>query len=529
MRKKILFLFLLIGFISCSSAAINIDYPTQYVIFQRHNATTGEIIVRGTYSGGTPTSIEAKFNNDDWAILDNSPANEKFYGIINASVGNGTLYVKYSNDPLTNSSVNNIGVGDLIAISGQSNAEGRANTKYNLSASNQFMATVHLQNNTWKMANDPVDTGSSNGSAYPLLANYLVQNLSIPIGFISAAEGGYPLSYFRRGNGGYAILNNSINRATNGTRKIKTIIFYQGETDAQASAGVNGSYDAYKGNLSLMASEFLSDFNVSSGKIVVTQIDFISSDYNANRSSLDNIRKAQQDSWLENSNITQGAITYDINLGDDLHFRTDAEVNELARRWWMALSSSIYGVEDNNGTRLIRNISLTTNSTNSFLNMAFDKPLFISYWNGTNSSKAMGWRIVDGDNVYNDGNITSTVISGNNLTITINGIISNNSLVYLGSWNDAYGVPVIRGNSTASFPALMIFGNSVVYSQDSPRQRADVNNDSVINVGDYTSIRGKIGNYNCNSSNNWCERADANRDSIVNPSDYTFVRSWIGK
>jgi len=38
-------------------------------------------------------------------------------------------------------------------------------------------------------------------------------------------------------------------------------------------------------------------------------------------------------------------VTYDIDLsdGDTLHFRTDDEMAELARRWYEAIDATIYG------------------------------------------------------------------------------------------------------------------------------------------------------------------------------------------
>ncbi len=57
--------------------------------------------------------------------------------------------------------------------------------------------------------------------------------------------------------------------------------------------------------------------------------------------------------------------------------------------------------------------------------------------------------------------------------------------------------------------------------------RADVNQDGIVDAGDYEYIWGHIGEKHCDDGNNWCERADASRNGVVNAGDIVYVRKKL--
>jgi hypothetical protein len=58
----------------------------------------------------------------------------------------------------------------------------------------------------------------------------------------------------------------------------------------------------------------------------------------------DAVRAAQINVSHSNSNTILGPVTYDVDLTvDNLHFKTDAEIQEFARRWYLAISKEFYG------------------------------------------------------------------------------------------------------------------------------------------------------------------------------------------
>ena len=437
--------------------SLQIGYPVAYVLYQRHNSTTGEIKIVGSYLGA-PGTIEARFNGEDWQTIVASPSGNSFTGYFNASVGNGTLETRFSSNHSINSTLQNISIGDLFVIAGQSNAEARGDNFNNISSSNQFLATAFKENSTWKIANDPIEDNVSNlnesyGSPYPRLADYIIQNQSIPVAFIASAFGGSTIDTWQKGNTRYDFMYNQIRGATNGTMKVKAMLFYQGESDTE-----DDTYTTYKTKLNNTINSFINDTQIAE-KALVTQILLYTPSYTA-------IRKAQQDLWAEPNNVYEGVITYDVNPIDNGHFRSDAEIGELARRWEMAVADQIYNVGNFSGPTLI-NSSMRINSTHSFINLTFDKDLRISVWNGTVGLVATGWQIQDVLKNYTDDDVVSTAINGGSVLLTVDGVVSNGSLLSLGCINRSNNLPFLRavdGNVTAK----SIFEQVLSYMQTPP-------------------------------------------------------------
>ncbi len=442
--------------------SLSFSYPHNYTLFQRHNDTTGEIKIIGSYTGN-PNYIEASFNGADFVNISTSPIGNSFTGYFNTSVGQGDLVIRFSNNYSINSTLSNISIGDLFVIGGQSNAEGRANTIFTLNSSNLYLATVYREDDFWVVANDPTDTGSSAGSVWVRVADYIIQNKSIPVSFITTAYGGSLISDWQKGQNLYDNMYQQISEATNGTMKVKSMFFYQGEGDSRTDMGERGNYETYKGNLSQTIDFFISDTEIAE-RVVVGQIS--RADGNNNRTTLDNIRKAQQDLWEESLNCAEGVITYDMELSpvDRLHFRTDAEVLELARRWWISIAREIYGLENLNSTYL-KYITKYNSDTNTTINFTFSNNISVAYWNGTSAITPRGFRIKSGTNVYTDENITSISISGKEVSLTFDSLLTEDLNASYGSNNDAYNLPVLMDNNLLPIKLFLDFNYSSIIDE----------------------------------------------------------------
>jgi hypothetical protein len=444
------------------SGTIGITYPGRYVVFQRHNQTTGEIIIHGNYTG-TPSSIQAQFNNQGFNTIVLNPSNNLFTGRLNATVGNGTLTIRFSDNASISYNQVDIGVGDIFVISGQSNAEGRANNAQSLSSSNQYLATVYREDDVWKLANDPIDTNTDIGSPFPFVANYIVQNQSTPVAFITTASGATSLLVWRKGaNDRYENMISQVREATNGTMRVKSMLFHQGESDALPnSPTVNGSYDYYKENLTKFASDFLSDTEVAT-TIIVAQIGELTT---STRDSLDNIRRAQRDLWYENENISAGPTTYDLGpLFDGVHFKTANEIRNLANRWWASIGVVVYNLTDGRGP-MFNNITMTSGNNQTII-LSFNEtslPIFIGNYNGALGTNAEGWRILDGDAILTDADIsTARIINNWQIQINLTASISTSANVSLGSFNDASGDDIARDSSPYNLTAETIFQAPII-------------------------------------------------------------------
>lgn len=411
------------------SNSTTITYPNQYFISQRNSTDKGIIPIYGTYIGA-PSAIEARFNGSDWVTINSSLSGGVFNGSLVASTGQGTLEVRQVDDATASDSETYISVGDIFVVTGQSNAGGRGENLSTLNGSNQFIA-VNYKSNSWTIANDPLDANEGGaGSPYPLLAEFMMRNTSVPIGFITSAHGGVNITTYQKGNVNYDDLYSNIVSATNGTKNIKAVLFYQGETDALIGyGGFDGNYTLYYNNLTAFTSSIKADFNVST---FVAGIGQISGSYapNVTRSSIDNIREAQVDSWYNNSNVSYGVLTYDMNLSDGIHIKTDEQLDTLSWRWWRAINNSLYGGTIGNYSR-VTSIYINGNS----LNITFDKPIFIK----NSSRNVQGLYIQSSLGILNDSNVTSSNTVGNQLNIVFDTLIPDGNLS-LNSMNDGTGV-----------------------------------------------------------------------------------------
>ena len=116
------------GPVPAQEGSISITSPSPYSVTQRSRATQGSLTITGSFTG-QPTGLEARFNGGAWAMIGVSPAGGTFVGTLaNQPVGQGALEVRFANGPSVSASISMVGIGDVIAIWGQSNASGLGST-----------------------------------------------------------------------------------------------------------------------------------------------------------------------------------------------------------------------------------------------------------------------------------------------------------------------------------------------------------------------------------------------------------------
>lgn len=334
-----------------------------------------------------------------------------------------------------------------------------------MNGSNGFLAVTYREDDQWLLANDPVDSGTSSGSPWPLFANSLIQNQSIPLGFITVAEGSTGINLWQKGQTWYDAMYDQVTEATNGTMKIKTVLFFQGETDMLTTSSTAGNYTLYKNNLSYFLTSVLDDF-IFSDKVLIAQIGHLAS--TNNRGTTDNIRKAQLDFCNENDRISLFP-TYDIGPhSDNVHFKSDEELQELADRWWGITGELVYGLGDGTGPK-INNITMDEGDNDTLiLNFTESSlPLKIEYWNGTTNSKAQGFYFIlqNGTSVGDDLVNSTSVINNYQLQINLTQNVTSEMTVTLGGFSDGVAKPIIRDSSTYAIPAETFYNFSIYYSR----------------------------------------------------------------
>ena len=489
-----------------TSGTMTIGYPLNYTIVQRFNSTTGEIRIVGTYTSA-PTAIEASFNGGAFQTINASPSGGAFSGALNASVGQGSLTVRFTNSHATNATTYNVSIGDLYVAYGQSNSIGAGVNLTSSSTGLLYYPVVFdsFSAKKWKFAQDPfsIDWGMGNGSVYPTLGNYLVGNFSVPVGFMSVGWGGQQIAGLMPGSSNWTRAVADIDRATNGTRKIKAFLYLQGESDTPNGSTVNGVYATWYSNISTMANAVNSTFNAT---MMVASLGGYADA--GTRTKLDNVRRAQQDTWLAGGNFTRfGPLTYDIaHLLNTNHFETDNEMKALARRWYYSIGEAFYNLSGTTAP----NITAVYRVNNTTIRLVWNNSIAITKWEGTSSSLAKGIFVMDGASNLTDANVSSTNISGSTIDFNFNCTAGLGSTLYVwyGSFNDAVDQPVITGTTSYLIPARPFY-NMTAGAVPSPSSNITVSAISAV-----PSSPSKSTNLSCNVT-------------ITGPnSDYNVSYEW---
>ena len=430
-----------------SAEELTVVYPVPYVLYQRTAADSGPMRIRGTCpSGGDIGSVEARFNDGPWQVVEARPRNGSFAGTITAPVGQGTLEVRTGGGTKLVASVENVAVGDLFLVAGQSNADGRGDKHVLLDPANPYVG-VKFRHNTWSRGEDPSANDGDYGSAWPLVLNDLIPEQRVPMGFIAAAVGSTVVKEWRRGGRMYERMLKIVTAATDGSRRIKAVLYYQGENDITHYHRLSalGDYHAYKSDLTAAVSDFHGDFGVL---VLVGQITNLLSD----RAKNDSIRRAQQELWTEHPWALPGAVTYDIRPSDGVHYRKVANLRAFARRWTLAIRASLYGQATCASPQLQGIFPAGERSWR----LVFDQPLQIARWDGRSGSKALGLRLVDGAQTWTDSDILRTSVRGNEVVVDFARPLTSSTRLWYGSGSDGQGQPTLRGAQNHA-PIRMVF------------------------------------------------------------------------
>lgn len=424
--------------------------PVQYVIFQREATGDGNIRVRGCYPKTIKAErIEARFCEREWQVLDPNPKDGTFSGSIREKVGQGNLEVRTKGDTELVAVVQCIGVGDLFVITGQSNADGRGDVHITLDQKNPFMGTK-FRKNAWSRGDDPSANDGDHGSPWPMVLNELIPDQTVPIGYITAAVGSTVVKQWRKGGNMYTRMLEIVRAATDGSMKVRAVLYYQGENDITHwnKLSVLGNYDEYVQNLMAAATDFHNEFHCP---ILIGQITNLGSERDRN----DNIRRGQQQVWMEHPHVLPGAVAYDILPTDGVHYREKVNIGAFARRWAMAIFASVYGQKNFVNPKLDKAELLDANT----VHLVFDHKLKVESWSGKGSDKAFGFSFKDEAITLTDKDVLSTVItdSGKEVIVKLGKPVKSGVLMFYGSGKDGQGQPILR-DVTSNQPVCMVFG-----------------------------------------------------------------------
>lgn len=352
--------------------AIAITSPEPWDTLQRDGSDEADIAIAGTYSG-TPAAIEASFNGGSYATIDASPSGGTFSGTLSGqAVGRGTLTVRFTDDTDIVDTVTEIGIGDVFVIAGQSNASGRGTNPQ--SYTGVAKAAVFNESGSWAEGNDPISTDTTDGSLWPLLASLIIDSESIPVGFIAQAAGGTGINatddhWVEGGSATPRQYEPLI--ATIGSRTVKAVLWFQGEREvARGGTAVSG----YETNLAALIANFKADITGSPKTVVfqTAEMDVDGATYTA--ANLNGVRLGQAAQWGSNADCLRGPVLHDLNLTDDLHLISDAQLQAAADRLWLCLDEHFYGAAAGSSRGPVF-VSASINVAKTEVTVVFDQTL----------------------------------------------------------------------------------------------------------------------------------------------------------
>lgn len=238
--------------------SITITVPATNQVIQRDfNGSTGNITIKGTYSGAPTNGLMASYNGGLAKNINATASGGIYTGTLTGQpVGpGGVLTVWFKDNPSVKATVTIGGVGILIVLAGQSNMSGRG-TNNQVFVKGKAQAYLFGNDYQWKLLADPYDSStgqidtvsndSAAGSYAILIANALSATNAIPIAFIPCAKGGSSIDDWQPGvdhQDRATLYGSMIYRAKLVGAEI--VLFHLGETAAQNNVTQAAAYTGF--------------------------------------------------------------------------------------------------------------------------------------------------------------------------------------------------------------------------------------------------------------------------------------------
>lgn len=355
-----------------STAQIVLSHPMERMVFQRNNSNQGTIIIAGTYLSEVDR-IEARViaraeggTSTGWTVIQNNPSNGYFSGTLTVQGGWYQLEVNaFKNNTYVDGKViQRVGVGEVFAIAGQSNAQGGSGVS--TSAEDDRVSTIdftdaysdynRLPIGFSKLAGDSTAIGPFHYVpwAWGRIGDLLVQKLGVPVLFYGAAHGGtssiqwgnssqgQPFDgpdWINREHGApYRALENSVSIYASLTG-LRAVLWHQGESDPDT-----GGFDYYQ-NIQKVINETRENSEHSNLAWVIARASINSPDQAYHWGVRDG-----QNTLINNDealpDVFAGPDT-DLIVGGDkrtdgIHFDTYAGQAEFANAWNASLDNTFF-------------------------------------------------------------------------------------------------------------------------------------------------------------------------------------------
>lgn len=249
-----------------------------------------------------------------------------------------------NNSAVTVDTVFYVGVGDIFAIAGQSNAVGHGwvNSVYSHLT---LKAALFGNDYAWKNLTDPTDINTNQvdavssdlgtyGSLWPIVVDSIMSNFGIPVGIIPNALGGASISQWQPSTNhkDRTTLYGSMITRIDTVGGVKVVLWWQGETEAWLC----WEQSAYNSAFDIIADAIKDDADAKIMPCLLqnseTRIDSCEA----------KIRAAIVEAWGDNPNVLEGPDFSDLESDDGAHLQSVAKIDSAANRFWRKIRDNIY-------------------------------------------------------------------------------------------------------------------------------------------------------------------------------------------
>jgi hypothetical protein len=306
-------------------AKLMLTSPQNHQVFQRSAPKTGRIVLAGgiepaSKEAPAPDSVRVRLTGEGlegaWQPVAIDPRVPAFRAEVEAPAGGWyrmEIQVLQGGKPVAESAVEQVGIGEVFVVAGQSNSANHGEEKLS-SASGRVSA---FSGTDWRVANDPQPGASGNGGSFvPAFGDAMVERFGVPVGIVAVGVGatsvrewlpggirfGNPPTLTRNtvavGRNAYestgTLYRNLIDRLRPlGREGFRAVLWHQGESDAnQADPTRTLPGDQYRAHLETLISSAKRDLG-SSAPWFIAQVSY---HVPGDERSAD-IRLAQRGTW----------------------------------------------------------------------------------------------------------------------------------------------------------------------------------------------------------------------------------------
>lgn len=148
----------------------------------------------------------------------------------------------FRNGGTTEAAVEPFGVGEVLVIAGQSNADCCSEVLTTIDDPQGRVTAYDIVNNNWSIANDPFPNMETGGSIWPSMCNLLLPELRVPIGLVNVARNASASREWLPGEELYE----SIAGVAEQVGMFRAILWQQGESDVIENTDADTYVDRLK-------------------------------------------------------------------------------------------------------------------------------------------------------------------------------------------------------------------------------------------------------------------------------------------